>query len=286
MILIAGSSGYLGTKIIQYFSKKNINFIPLIKNLDDLKKINGKLDKDKKIYKYLRLSELKKDNIFKEKKIDIVINTVTKYDNKYNSFIQIYNSNFEFSKLIYKLSNNNKIKLFINIDTILFEKTNFYSLNKFFFRKFLNSINYDLEMSLVNIRFHNFFSYDEKESNLISLLIRKSKKNQSILLTKGNQKRDFIHIEDSVNFIYRIIKCKSYFKKRNIYSYEVGSGRSYSIKNIANLIRKKYNSDIKLNKFLLKYNNEYEKFNYFSNIKKFEKIFNWKPKNNIYKFFK
>ena len=59
MILITGSSGYLGKKLIYYFSKKNINFIPLIRNLNDLKKINKKLDKDKKINKYVKLSELK-----------------------------------------------------------------------------------------------------------------------------------------------------------------------------------------------------------------------------------
>ena len=119
MILITGSSGYLGKKLIYYFSKKNINFIPLIRNLNDLKKINKKLDKDKKINKYVKLSELKNNNILNEKKIDIVINTVTKYNNKSNSYIDIYNSNFEFAKLIYKLSNQSKIKLFINIDTIV-----------------------------------------------------------------------------------------------------------------------------------------------------------------------
>ena len=54
-------------------------------------------------------------------------------------------------------------------------------------------------------------------------------------MTPGEQTRDFIYINDVVNAFYIVLN--SCFKLSSFQEFEIGSGKSYSIKEFANIIK-------------------------------------------------
>ena len=104
-------------------------------------------------------------------------------------------------------------------------------------------------------------------------------------MTKGVQKRDFIHINDATNLVLQILKNIKKFKKKNYFEFKVGGGEIISINEIAKLIRKFFKSNEKLNLKEIKYKSIYEKINYSSCNKELKKYLNWEPRYNIRKKF-
>jgi CDP-paratose synthetase len=282
-ILISGPKSFFAKYLIEYFIEKKINFFLLVKNKKEYSVIKNK-------YKitgnqYILINDINKKKIKKERKFNIFINTITKYDNNKNTVEKIYESNVEVPTQLL-ISLNDKIDYFINIDSILDKNTNLYALTKFIFRKFVISFQDKLKLKYINIQFHNFYTCKSGDNNLISKIIDCSKKNKKIYLTEGLQKRDFIHINDAISSIGYIIKNKLKFKKNNFYNYNIGSGKSLTIKSIANIIRNFYNSDIKLNHHSVKYKNIHEKRSYFSKNSELTKIIKWKPNLHLTKILK
>ena len=84
-----------------------------------------------------------------------------------------------------------------------------------------------------------------KKSGFIANIINKCLySNEDLLLTNGDQKRDFIHIEDAANAIITILDNLENSSLLN--TYEIGSGLSLSIKDVVKLIHNLTNSRINL----------------------------------------
>ena len=119
-----------------------------------------------------------------------------------------------------------------------------------------------------------YLAYGEKQdlNRFIPITINSCIKNLEFDCSNGLQKRDFIHVEDVVEAIYRSLLHKK--SKGKIFN--LGTGKPLKIKFIIELIRKKLSGGkprygkIKLRKDEIKY--------LFPSIKKIKKIINWKPK--------
>ena len=132
-------------------------------------------------------------------------------------------------------------------------RTNFYALSKYIFRNFIKYSNFNSKFRVINLRYHNFYSNDINDKNIISAISKFSKENKKFLMTKGVQKRDFIHINDATNLVLQILKNIKKFKKKNYFEFKVGGGEIISINEIAKLIRKFFKSNEKLNLKEIKY---------------------------------
>jgi nucleoside-diphosphate-sugar epimerase len=98
-------------------------------------------------------------------------------------------------------------------------------------------------------------------------------------LTLGYQKRDFIHVDDVCDLVVSIISKISTFKIKN-YNFEVGNGKSSSIRDFLTTMKIIFNSNIKLNFGGIE-ENEFEINDSFSNINTIPSQLNWKPKISI-----
>jgi nucleoside-diphosphate-sugar epimerase len=93
-------------------------------------------------------------------------------------------------------------------------------------------------MTCINIALEHFFGpHDDKTkfvSNIIDQLLNKSRR---IELTPGEQKRDFIYIDDVVEAFMRILSRRDSLGKDFLH-FEIGTGRLVSIRDFVTAVKK------------------------------------------------
>ena len=306
MILITGSTGYIGSHICQFFDKNKIDYIGI----------------DNQSYSY-------KKNVFNKKKqlkIDIsdekkILKILKKYN--INLIIHAAASSYvldaENNKHKYFINNIKKTKKFINlcklkkIDNFIFfsssnvykeknifnekdkiKSKNYYGKNKIIIEKFLQKKKFKnlIILRLFNVvgiynKFFKPFKFKEKNYQRIMFQIKERlKKNEPIKLRYfkiGNKKvfpsRDFVDIKIIFLILKKIIKDKKY---QNIGKkiFNVGSGISTPIDKIILNFEKLINKKIKVH---LEEINSKELMETRANIIKLKKFFKSNIKFNLKK---
>lgn len=221
-ILIAGSSGYLGKKLVAKFSQDHELILPLRNNYDQ--SLNNQSSQEIYYKNYQELSE-----IFEKTKPDIVINSVTKYGRLKEDISELVESNLLYAYKIFQYSQNLN-STFINIGTSLPESTSLYSLLK---KTFVKSVYINKPSNFINLKVEHFFGGKDTETKFINYVFNNCIKNNDIELTDCDQKRDFIYIKDLIDAINIIINN---IDNINSNEYEIGSGKAYLLKDIVNKI--------------------------------------------------
>jgi UDP-glucose 4-epimerase len=255
-ILVTGYKGYIGRNLIKYFKSKKIKFRKI--NLTNLSNRNLKnyshlihlkfFIQNKKKYTNKNIKDLKKVLIYCKK----------------NNLNLIFPSTSSF-KYVNKKRINNSINPY-----------NYYALAKKKCEDIIQQFNKKEKLNYNILRIFNVYGGDINNKYYISKLIslfNESKKFSKIEIKYCKNIRDFINIEDLFTLITKVIK-----KKING-TFEVGSGKSISIRSLAKKINKI--SQKKINLIFSK--PQKSRLNSFSksHIKKTVKYFNWKPKINI-----
>ncbi len=312
MILLTGSTGYIGSHISHIFEKNKIKYI----GIDNLSKssINNLVNKKR----FLKLDYGNENEIIKffannsissvihcaayayvlegEKKKKIYFNNNVKKTKKFiNECIKKKIKNFIFlsSSNVYKDTNKKKIE---NSKIKLSYIQNNYGKTKFLIERFLISKKKNFQ-NLIILRLFNIvgytdsFKYSEKKIDknlrIFPLIFKKiiKKKYISIYVKNRNNrliypKRDYLHINDLLNLIIKIIKKLHKFNKKEIYN--VGMGINYSLNEILTLISEKLPEKMKKNlKLRHKKISSKELISTLSDVKKTTKTFNWKPNNSM-----
>lgn len=268
-ILISGSTGFLGSCLLKLFVDNKYKVIALKRSTSNNYRIEDYLNR----VSFYDIDNIEVIEIFKNHKIDVVVNTVTNYGRKDNTISSIVDTNLLFGLKLLEESINNNIKAFINTDTLLDRNINAYSLSKaqlVDWMKFLSNIN----TKMINIKIEHMYGPKDDENKFIYWLINQLKQNvEEIDLTSGMQKRDFIYIDDIINAYETIIK-----NLNNLVSFEefeLGSGTSIEVRNFIKEIymelSKIQNLNTRLNFGVIPYRDN-ENMNMQANIKKLKKL--------------
>jgi nucleoside-diphosphate-sugar epimerase len=129
----------------------------------------------------------------------------------------------------------------------------------------------DFEIPSIILRPFNIFGIGQNENFLIPSII-KQVASGIIELKDPRPKRDFIYMDDVVDAYIRAIS----FEPNKAEIFNLGSGKSYSIKDVASIIQNSFNEAIDIH-----FTNEYRKteiMNTIANISKINKLCNWEPK--------
>ena len=270
-ILIIGINGFLGSNLANLIGK-NYNILGLEYSCDNLYRL-----KDKKFKVFETKNGIPKD-FFKKNKIDTIINAATFYGrNNENDNEILYSNTFLLHQILEK-SVNSGCKLFINTSTVLEKFTNAYSLTKHQFNDWLIYYSGSKKIKVINIILEHFYGPGSSQSNFITLMIKKMLRNETnIDLTMGDQKRDFIFIDDVSRAFETILnenKNLQYFEEFNL-----GSGKSVKLKKLLNTIKNKINSSSNLNFGAIDYRNN-EIMNSKLDISKL-KLLGWMPEFSL-----
>jgi nucleoside-diphosphate-sugar epimerase len=251
-IAITGASGNLGSELLAKFKSESLEVSAL------------------------SLLNFNPDNI-SENQFDVLIHAGTCYGRNGEKFSDIILANLLIPLKIMELA---KPKFFINIDTTLEEKVSNYAFSKACFSKACRHlIEQGLDVKIINVKLHNFYGTKPSKSDLIYNLTRQFLQNiDSIDLTEGEQKRDFIFIEDVVFAIDAMMKNLNLFSEK-FNEVEVGTGESISVKDVVLTIKNLTKSKTIPNFGAIPLRKN-EPANLFADVKEMKK-FNWVAKTSI-----
>lgn len=247
-ILVTGGTGFVGSHIVNGLLEDKHDVVVLKRTYSNTYRIAKYLDKitSYDIDKYV-ISE-----IFDRESIDVVIHAATSYGNNESLSDQI-ESNILFPVKLLEGAVEHKVQAFINTDTFFNKETNLsynylnsYSKTKRIFGELAKSVYDNSQTKFINARLEHVFgpndSLNKFTYNIIFQLLRNV---TSIELTLGEQKRDFISVDD-VSSAYRVLvnNLDSFYE--GYIEVEVGRGTSISIRQFIESAHSLTNSTTKL----------------------------------------
>ena len=231
-ILITGANGFLASTILR-MNGGQYSFIGLIRDHSDLYRI-------KSIKEGLTLYNIDKvdlETIFEENEIDIIIHTATKYGTE-TVQLDTIESNLFFPLKVLDLAIKHKVGVFINVDTcytVEYNRLRSYSLSK---SQFLDWSKLQSEhIKVINIKIGSIYGPFDSPYKITAMMIERMLNNEPIIdLTHGEQRRNFLHIEDAASAFYFVLQRLNQLED-NFIEFKIGTGESTSIKSFMNLIK-------------------------------------------------
>jgi CDP-paratose synthetase len=275
-ILITGGTGFLGSNLVNELCKNDkLKIFILCRLSSNFTRIDKK---NLKKVVLLKIENINLNKIFQKYKFDSLIHCATNYGLKKKNISDVIQPNLILPMQLLDLAKNYKIKAFINTDSILKKNISNYSLSKHHFSEWLKLFSKDFYCCNIKIE-HFFGAQDDDTKFVISIIKSFLNKSNTIKLTEGNQKRDFIYIDDVISAIKKIL-IHSQKQKKGFEVFEVGTGKNISIKEVVMLIKKlckNMTTKLEFGKIPMRKN---EPLDVKLNLKKLFKL-KWKPKYNL-----
>ena len=260
-IIIVGASGYIGSRLSVYLSRKGYKVTAVCRNIPVFQKywkneihhfIFGDIDDNRVINEIISV------------KADVIINLVSL--DHHESEIDIEKSmkiNFKPTLNILDRSINNNLKKYIYFSTIhVYGKnqfgiideskepspSNFYGLTHNISENICNYYHKNFDINCINIRLSNsygepIFSNDKCWNLIVNDLTKSASKNKKIILrSDGSAVRDFIHFSDICNGIDKIININSF----NENTFHFSSSKSITMLTLASIVKEIYYKQFKL----------------------------------------
>ena len=246
IIVLTGANGFLGNKLTYALVNKNFSVIGIINS-----KSKKKLKSFPKNCKVVSNNSKNLIEIFK-KKIFAVIHTATNYGRNNETLSNIVQSNTIFPLKMIDLAQKNNVQIFINTDTVLDKYLNLYSMSKNQFLEWSKYFSFKSNIKFINLKLEHLYGPEDDINKFTGFIFNSLVRDvASLNLTKGNQKRDFIYIDDVISAYLIILKKNKLLDSFS--EFEVCSGELTTVKKFVATAKKIFNSNTKLNFGALEY---------------------------------
>ena len=185
-------------------------------------------------------------------------------------------------------SKNIDYKLFINTgssseygiknnpmkETDLLEPISFYAATKASVTFLCQAFAKEYQKPIITLRPFSVYGPFEEEKRFIPTIIKAVVENKLIKLTPGNQRRDFIYIEDIIDIYIKSLSCG---KKLSGQILNMGTGIEYTNDEVIQTLFKETNKKVKIEKGAYP-KRIWDTSHWVADISKTKKLLNWKPK--------
>lgn len=234
-ILLTGVTGFLGSHLAIALLAAGCEVVALKRKSSSLRRVQSSISD----ITFFDTDTHDFDQLFRNcGKIDAIIHTATCYGRNSESITEIVEANTQLPLRLLEAGSRAGVKLFLNTDTILDQYLNLYALSKNQFLQWGKYFAKQCNIRFANIRLEHFYGPDDEPTKFTAHVINTCLNNiPELKLTKGKQKRDFIHIDDVVSaymiLLDKLIDANDYFVE-----FDVGSGHSISIRDFVEVVHK------------------------------------------------
>ncbi len=240
-MLMTGGTGFLGSNLLRGLVDK-YNIVVLKRSFSDLTRLErmGNILNRSNVKLY-DIDKIPVEEIYKREKVDVVLHCATDYGRRDKDPMDVITANLIMPLKLLELSRRAGVSAFINTDTILDKRVNYYSLSKNNFKEWLNT--YSNDMACINIANTHFYGPNDDKTKFISFIIDEMmRKTDKIDLTPGMQKRDFIYIDDVVSGFLKVLENLKPLGK-GYHHFEIGTGEQVEIREVVLLVKNLLNND-------------------------------------------
>lgn len=231
-IFMTGSTGYLGSHLLHSLVNHGYTVYCLKRassNLDRVHDIASKVT-------WIELETADFNQFFATHKIEYVLHCATDYGRKQVDPVGTIEANLILPLKLLHAAAVNKVGVFINTDTILDKGVSNYSLSKKQFADWLES--YSDRVVGINVALEHFYGPGDDPSKFVTFIIQSLLNNvDSIKLTEGRQKRDFIYIDDVIR-AFMVLLNKASALEHRYYRFEVGTAEPVELRKFVALAQK------------------------------------------------
>ena len=240
--LVTGATGFLGSHVVKKLLAEGQKVVILKRSFSNTKRLATELSKVKS-YDIDKLDDFA--DVFREQHIDVVIHTATCYGRQGEAVEEIYDVNLKFPLKLLELALRFNTDTFFNTDTILSKYLNWYALSKKQFSEIGQQFAHLGKINFIDAKLEHMYGEDDANTKFVTFMLEALQNNQDELkLTAGEQRRDFIYVDDVVEAYWKILTSQSNDKKYQ--QYEVGTGKTISIKELVMLAKSITKSQTKL----------------------------------------
>jgi UDP-glucose 4-epimerase len=288
-IIITGGAGFIGHHLAKKLIEKN--YYPII--IDDLFNADigsiNKLPPNKYTFIKSDINNSKIKNNLKKFNPKIIVHLAAIHYIPYciSHSEKVVKTNILGTKNILKLSTELKIEKFIFSSSAAVyrpKKTahrendaigpiDIYGQTKIEAEKLINNFCKKKRISSSILRFFNVYGKDNMTPHLIPSIIMKLKKSNNIIIGNIDTYRDYIHVNDVVDIIIKIIKNKN-GRKNSVYN--IGTGKKHSGRDILLILEKLLKNKLSITvdeKFFRKNDRKFLT----ANINKIKMDYRWQP---------
>ncbi len=223
MIIVTGAAGFIGCNLVKGLNEKGFDNILAVDNITDNKLSNLTSIKIADFISPDKFLELLKNNYFANKKIDAIFHQGACSDTTCTDGEFIMANNYQYSKELFDFCAYNNIPFIyassasvygagnIFIEDIKYEKPiNLYAYSKYLFDQYVRQNITNSSNQVAGLRYFNVYGpHEEHKGRMASVVLHfhnQLLKNNCVKLFKGTdnyangeQRRDFIHVDDIVN---------------------------------------------------------------------------------------
>lgn len=239
--LVTGGAGFIGTNLVKKLLEKKIEVV----SLDNYS--TGNISNEIEGVKYLNI-DIEEIETIPETDFDICFHLAAQsrvqpsFENPRDS-VRV---NVTGTTKVMEWAKNNKVKvIYAGSSSKHHDPSDSpYAMTKYLGEEICKLYKKSFNVKVEIARFYNVYGplepLDEKFGNVIGIWRLKAKRNELLpIVGDGNQKRDFTHVFDIVEGLLKI----SLTEIQHNDAWEIGTGVNYSINQLFNMFKEKYNID-------------------------------------------
>lgn len=251
-VLLTGATGFLGSKIAANLLEQGFRVVALIRessSMDRLLKYTSHA-----FFVPIIMNEGYKNynELFSQPfHIDSIIHTATCYGRNSEPLSDIYNANLVFPLQLLIAGIQQHVTTFINADTFFNEQIQFnhnesiYVKTKKEFYRAAKDIVSQTGVQFVNMRIEHMYGPGDNEKKFIPQIISQLQHQNTVDLTEGLQKRDFVFVDDVAEAFVCALKMGR-VAQDNVSEFQIGTGTSLPIKEVVEYLKRILKSSTKL----------------------------------------
>lgn len=271
-VLVTGNRGFIGTNLFKRLGT-NLRLVPVDES-------------DKQ-----RVNILERNQLLTKENIDVIIHLASKTSivNSTMDPYETYLTNITGTLNVLDFARQNDIKKIVNFSTYVYGKPHYfpidekhpvnphspYTKSKVIAEKLCENYAQDYGIDIVTLRPFYVYGPSSNKTSFIPLIIKQILQNGKVILSNKNTRRDFLFIDDFVDFLYRVLL--DYPKGYNLYN--VGYGKSYTLEHVVDIIKETMGIEVEI-----EYNGSMRPddiVDMVADIGAIQRLYAWQPKVDI-----